>query len=322
MHESSGNAIYVMRLHCTTATALKIADAIFESFADSAAAAFEEAPDRPGSWIVEAHFGLAPDEARVRALVAAAASDEAARALRFGRLAARDWVAHALEGLAPVRVGQFVVHGAHDRGAARAHEIGIEIEAALAFGTGHHGSTHGCLAFLARIAKRRRPRAVLDIGTGTGILAIAAARLFRVPVKAADIDAIAVATARANAARNGVAAFVDTVQADGLKLGAFMARYDLVAANILAAPLRKLAPALAQMLAPGGEIILSGLLPDDVPGIISAYRARNIAFISRLDIDGWATLLMRRPFPARHAPRLQAHPSSALRVAQDASDEF
>lgn len=323
MLEGPHNASFVMRLRCEAATALQIADIIVESFdpADTAAAAFEEMVNGPDlePWIVEAYFGAAPDEGQVRALVAAAAGNKMAQEVRFGRVEACDWVAHSLEGLAPVRIGRFLVHGGHDRGAGCTHEIAIEIEAALAFGTGHHGSTRGCLALIDRIAKRRRPRAVLDVGTGTGVLAIAAARTFHVAVGAGDIDPIAVATAKANAKRNRAAAFVRPVQALGVNHPALAAaRYDLVIANILAASLRKLAPAFAEVSAPGGEIILSGLLPRDVQGVVSAYRTQKIALVGRVDIDGWATLLMRRPFsPLRKRGegrrRLRNPSSSALR---------
>jgi ribosomal protein L11 methyltransferase len=312
MLKGPNNASFVMRLRCEAATALQIADIIVERFdpADTAAAAFEETVNGPdlGPWVVEAYFGAAPDEGQVRALVASAAGNETAQAVRFGRVEACDWVAHSLEGLAPVRVGRFLVHGGHDRGAARAHEIAIEIEAALAFGTGHHGSTRGCLALINRIAKRRRPRAVVDVGTGTGVLAIAVARTFHISVRAGDIDPIAVATAKANAKRNRTAVFVRPVQARGINHRALEsgATYDLVIANILAAPLRKLAPVLAKVLAPGGEIILSGLLPRDVQGVISAYRMQKIALVGRFDVEGWATLLMCRP-------RLRNPSSSALR---------
>ncbi len=129
------------------------------------------------------------------------------------------------------------------------------------------------------------------------MLAIAAALLFRVPVRAGDIDPVAVATASANAQRNRAGPFVRAVQAHGIDHPLLAgARYDLAIANILAGPLRKLAPALARALAPGGEIILSGLLPQDVPGVASAYRAQKIVMNGRIDIEGWATLLMRRPF--------------------------
>jgi ribosomal protein L11 methyltransferase len=205
-----------------------------------------------------------------------------------------DWVAASLAGIAPVRAGRFLLHGEHDRAIAAPNDLAVEIEAALAFGTGHHGTTRGCLIFLDAIAKRRRARKILDVGTGTGVLAIAAAKAFRRPVAAGDIDPVAVATAKVNARRNGVGAFVHIVQARGLDHPALRGDYDLITANILAAPLRRLAPALARALTPGGEIILSGLLGRDVPGILSAYGTQHLRLVARLDIDGWATLLMRR----------------------------
>jgi ribosomal protein L11 methyltransferase len=298
MLEGPNNATFVMRVTCVPESALHIVDAIVESFdpARTAAAAFEL--DGSEAWGVEAYFGAAPDETRLRALIATFAGAPAAQAASFSRIKSGDWVAHSLARLAPVRVGRFLVHGEHDRDSVAAHEIGIEVEAALAFGTGQHGSTRGCLSCLDDVAKRRRPRAILDVGTGTGVLAIAAARMFHVAVKAGDIDATAVATAEANAKRNRVAAFVRPIAACGVGHPALQsgAPYDLVLANILAAPLQKLAPAIRWILAPGGEVILSGLLPRDVPGVVSAYGMQKIRLVRRLELDGWATLLMRRPF--------------------------
>ena len=201
-------AAHVMRLSCDEAAARRIADIIVETFdpATTAAAAFEEAPDTGGCnkvpWIVEAYFGAPPDEANVRALVAIVAGDAAARAATFGRVDERDWVAASLEGLKPVRAGRFIVHGAHRRDAVKANDIAIEIEAALAFGTGHHGSTRGCLHMLDLVARKRRPRAILDLGTGSGVLAIAAAKLFKRKICAGDIDNVCVTAAGANANRN------------------------------------------------------------------------------------------------------------------------
>lgn len=296
------NAAHVMRLACDEATARRIADIIVETFdpAETAAAAFEETPNvndwRQGPWIVEAYFGSPPDEENIRALVAAAAGREAAEAAVFGLVDERDWVAASLEGLKPVRAGRFVVHGSHGRNEVRENDIAIEIEAALAFGTGHHGSTRGCLLMLGRVARRRRPRTILDLGTGSGVLAIAAAKLFKHRIHAGDIDPISVAAASANAKRNCIAAFVRPAQARGAAHNALRdgAPYDLVLANILAKPLRHLAPEVARLTAPRGDIILSGLLARDVPGVIAAYRAQGIVFGLRLDIEGWATLLMRR----------------------------
>lgn len=296
------HAAHVMRLRCGETKARCIADILVETFdpATTAAAAFEEAPDAAGAgmspWAVEVYFGAPPDEAKVRALIAAAAGEALAEAARFGRVAEQDWVASSLAGLKPVRAGRFIVHGAHGRGAVKPGDIAIEIEAALAFGTGHHGSTRGCLLMLDRAARAGRPRAILDLGTGSGVLAIAAAKAFKRGVRAGDIDPASVAAAAANAKRNGVAGFVRPVLAKGvahplLRNGA---PYDLVMANILARPLCGLAPDIARATAPGAAVILSGLIARDVAGVVGAYGAQGFAFARRLDIDGWATLLVRR----------------------------
>ncbi|HEY1735866.1 MAG TPA: 50S ribosomal protein L11 methyltransferase, partial [Methylovirgula sp.] len=205
--------------------------------------------------------------------------------------------------LPSIRAGRILLHGRHDRASIKANDLEIEIEAALAFGSGHHGSTRGCLLMLDRIAKERRLRAILDVGTGTGVLAIAAAKVFRMPVRASDIDPVAVLAARANARQNGVAQFVRPVSAVGLRHSQLDVgrAYDLVFANILAKPLRQLAPAIRRVLAPGGHAILSGLLACDVASVVSAYRTQGLALRRRLDLDGWATLLMSRGRLAKRA---------------------
>jgi ribosomal protein L11 methyltransferase len=288
-------ASHVLRLVCDEARARAIADIVVETFdpAETAAAAFEE-PDGE-AWAVEVYFASAPDAARIRALIATVADEATAARAVFSQIAQRDWVENALAGLKPVRAGRVVVHGAHDRAKAAGNDIGVEIEAALAFGTGHHGTTLGCLLALDRIARRRRPRRILDVGTGTGVLAIASARLFRRAVACGDIDRIAVETARANAKANRAGAYVRPVVAAGVRGPSFTgARYDLIFANILAKPLRLLAPSLAGVAAPGAELVLSGLLARDVAGVLAAYRAQGFALAERRDIDGWATLVLRR----------------------------
>jgi ribosomal protein L11 methyltransferase len=300
-------ASHVLRLACDERRARAIADIFVETFdpTETAAAAFEE-PDGK-TWAVEIYFADPPDESSMRELIAAVSDTETAQAARFEQIAKQDWVQNALAGLKPVRAGRLVVHGSHDRCGLRANDVGVEIEAALAFGTGHHGTTLGCLRMLDSILKRRRPQRILDVGCGTGVLAIAAARLLRQPVACGDIDPVAVETARANARANAAGAFVRPVVAPGLRHPALVGRYDLIFANILAKPLRLLAPSIAAAAGDGAELVLSGLLARDAPGVLSAYRGQGFALARRLDIDGWATLLLRRG-GAQLLPQLEDAP--------------
>ena len=287
-------ASHVLRLTCDERRARAVADIIVETFdpTETAAAAFEE--ENGAYWAVEIYFAEAPDEQSIRDLIAAVSDEETAQHAQFSQIAKQDWVQNALSGLKPVRAGRILVHGAHDRAHKRPNDISVEIEAALAFGTGHHGTTLGCLRALDQILKRRRPRQILDVGTGTGVLAIAAARLLRQAVASGDIDPVAVDTARVNAQRNGAGAFVRPVLAAGLRHPRLIGQYDLIFANILAKPLRLLAPAIAQAASFDAELVLSGLLGRDVPGVLAAYRAQNFFLAQRSDIDGWATLRLSR----------------------------
>ena len=295
------NAAHMLRLVCDEIRARAVADLIVESFepAEAASTAFETEEPWPGggkAWLVEAYFGFEPDEEALRDLVAAAAGPEAAQAVAFGVTEKRDWVANALAGLKPVRAGRFLVHGAHDRARVGASDIGIEIEAGLAFGTGHHGTTRGCLLHLDRVLKRRRPRYVADVGCGAGVLAIAAAKALRRKVWLGDIDPVAVEVANENARLNGVGAHCKSLVSRGVENLAMRegAPYDLVFANILAKPLRLLAPSLAAVTAPGGEAIVSGLLLSDVPGVLAAWRAQGFYLVEQIDLEGWASLLLAR----------------------------
>jgi ribosomal protein L11 methyltransferase len=274
--------------------ARRTVDALTEIFfeGEAAVAAFEQ-PD--GRWDVTAHFADPPDQALVRELVANAAGAEVARTLRFDIVEARDWVKASLDDLVPVPAGRFVVHGAHDRARVPANKLGIEIEAALAFGTGHHGTTRGCLLLLDHILKSHRPTRVLDLGTGTGVLAIAAAKALRKPLLATDIDAPSVAVARENARLNGAGNLVQVVEATGFSAPDFSNRgpFDLVLANILANPLRQLAAPMARHLAPSAFVILSGLLTPQTTGVIAAYRTRGLVPLRHLKIEGWSSLLLR-----------------------------
>ena len=296
------NATHVMRLVSDEATTRSVADIVFETYdpAEVAAASFELQPNMKdwspsAEWAVEAYFGFAPDEDEVRELIACTIGPEAAKLVTFGRVEQKDWIASSLEGLAPVRVGRFLVHGSHDRDKVRSNDIGLEIEAALAFGTGHHGTTRGCLVMFDHVLKRRRPRRIVDVGSGTGVLALAAARALHIGVTAGDIDPVSVVAARSNAVLNGAAPWLFPVTAKGVAHPVMQAGgpYDLVFANILAKPLRQLAPSIAAVAAPGADVILSGLLGSDVPGVLSAYGAQGLRLARRIDIDGWATLLVR-----------------------------
>ncbi len=275
--------------------AKRVVDVLTEAFFDgeAAVAAFEQ-PD--GRWDVTVHFADAPDQDLLRELVTNAASAEIAATLAFDTIEAKDWVKASLEDLVPVPAGRFVVHGAHDREHVPANKLSIEIEAALAFGTGHHGTTRGCLLLLDHVLKTYQPRRVLDLGTGTGVLGIAAAKALKIGVLASDIDAPSVAVARENARLNEAGNLVQVIRATGFSAPECSQRgpFDLVLANILANPLRQLATPMARHLVPGALVILSGLLTHQAASVIAAYRARGLVPLRHLRIEGWSSLLLRR----------------------------
>jgi ribosomal protein L11 methyltransferase len=276
------------------AAAKKIVDLLTESFFEgqAAIAAFER-PD--GVWDVTVHFAEEPDQASIRELVGIAAGDGVAQSIVFDTVEAKDWVKATLENLVPVPAGRFTVHGQHDRARVPTNRLGIEIEAALAFGTGHHGTTRGCLLLLDHVLKAWYPRRVLDLGTGTGVLAIAAAKALHRAVLASDIDAASVRVARDNARLNQAGDLVQVIRATGFSAPQFAGRgpFDLVLANILANPLRQLAGPMARHLAPSALVILSGLLTPQAAGVIATYRARGLVPLRHIRIDGWSSLLLR-----------------------------
>jgi len=210
-------------------------------------------------------------------------------------LADADWLAMSLSGLPPVRAGRFFVYGAHDQGRIPANAVALRIEAGAAFGTGHHGTTVGCLLAWNDLIKARRFDKVLDIGAGTGVLAIAAARTGARLARGTDIDAPSVRIARENAELNGARA--EFVHASGLghQRVRSAAPYDLVFANILAPPLVALAQDIRGALRPGGVAILSGLLRTQERRVLAAYRSRGFRLLRRIHRDAWATLVLERP---------------------------
>ena len=309
---TTSDASYCALVSTSEATARHILEALSESF-DATTTVVAAAEDRHGRWTVSLHFREAPNETAVRALVALAAGPATANALVFKTIAATDWVKASLQGLTPVEAGRFIVHGAHDRARVRPNRIGIEIEAALAFGTGHHGTTRGCLIALDRLAKRRRRRRgsharILDLGTGSGVLAIAAARALRRPVLASDNDMRAVRAARANARLNRTGALVEVIRADGFKARRFRARapFDLVFANILLAPLKRMATPMAPLVGSHGRVILSGLLAAQANAALAAYRGHGLVLEHRFALEGWVTLVLRAPARAPRCKRAMA----------------
>lgn len=242
-------------------------------------------------------------EAALHAVAAALAGTDWCARLAVAELGDHDWVAKSLEGLAPVFAARIVVHGRHDRAQVPATALGLEIEAAQAFGSGHHGSTVGCLLAIQREIRAAKPRRPLDLGTGTGVLAIALAKLTHRPVLATDIDPIATKTAAENAALNAVHPLVTCLTANGphhrtLKQNA---PFDFVVANILARPLAHMANGIDKLCAPRATLILSGLRPLDKSRILSAYGRYGFRLGRADKVDEWLTLTLNRS--ARHSRR-------------------
>jgi ribosomal protein L11 methyltransferase len=253
-----------------------------------------EANETGSLWRVEAYFGSRDEAEQARAGVGSVFGP-AACATSIEEVRDTDWVTRSLEGLRPVQAGRFFIHGSHDRALRPVGAVAIEIDAATAFGTGHHGSTRGCLHALDALLRTHAPERVLDVGSGSGILAIAAARALKRKVIASDIDVEAVRITAANAKLNEATVTAVTATGTNHRVIRECAPFDLIMANILARPLVQLAPALARITANRGRVILSGLLAEQAPWIASAYRVLGFRREKTFDDSGWVTLVMRRP---------------------------
>jgi ribosomal protein L11 methyltransferase len=248
---------------------------------------FEE---KPGKFRIEIYVPTKQDAASVEAIVGAAAPE---LHLKQKKVKAADWVAMSLEGLPAVRAGRFVVAGAHALRNEQGGRTKIWIEASEAFGTGHHGTTWGCLIGLEGVLRKRRIERALDVGAGSGVLAIAAAKC-GAEALAIEIDHRAAAIARINARQNRIAGRVRVIAGDGARYIAGK-QFDLVFANILMRPLIKLAPKLVRAVAPGGTLILSGLLQAQAPLVREAYANRGMILERQIPKEAWMTLVWKKP---------------------------
>ena len=284
-------------------TTFKVSLTASKAEAEAIAALFTEVLDPPpavsisergGLRLVEAYFAEQPDLGALAALTGSSIAE------RFDvqEIGEENWVAVVQRGLHPVAAGRFLIHGSHDRSAGAGRHYAIEIDAGRAFGTAHHGTTRGCLLAIDRIAKRSDWQRVLDLGTGSGVLAIAAAKASTARVLASDIDPVAVAVARENIRQNGALRTIRTIVSAGVDRGDIRrcAPFDLIVANILAAPLIKLAPRIVKLVAPGGHIVLSGLLDAQAREVSATYLRLGLALETRLSLEGWTTLILRCAF--------------------------
>lgn len=261
---------------------------------DTPIALFEN--EEAGHWAVDL-FAEGDDVKWLQSAIHdALGSDAFAAPLNVEVLDEVDWVTASLEGLQAIRAGRFVVHGLHAKDAVGPTDIGIRVEASRAFGTGHHGTTLGCLELIEWACSRQRFVNMLDVGTGTGVLAMAATHLTKAPVLATDIDPISVTVTRENAALNQLSPWITAAYADGLK-GAPQnsAPYDLIMANILAGPLIALATSMTNVLAANGAIILSGLMHHQERAVLARYRACGLVLTRRIHHGEWSALLLSRP---------------------------
>lgn len=277
-------------------TAARVLDAISLLYdEDEFAVATTEIDEKKGIWEASVYMEAEREGDVLPALKDLFTNEFPSLSLEREVLPDIDWIAKSLEGLKPVRAGRFLVHGAHDRDKVRINDIALEIEAGQAFGTGHHGTTAGCLEMIERVMRLGGVRRVLDLGTGSGVLAIGARKLAPVEVLATDIDPVAVAVARDNARNNGIVDGIAFATAPGFHSTAFRDHgpFDLIIANILARPLMKMAPQLIDNLASGGSVILSGILAEQRWKVLAAYNGVGMRHEKTLWRNGWVTIHLR-----------------------------
>ena len=278
------------------AVAQALADAIDEHFAiEALAVCVNETDEAKSLWNTVGYFETQEAAEQARDILHIANAE-------IAPVPDVDWVRRSLEGLPPVVAGRFFLHGSHDSAIRRSGGHSFLIDAGTAFGTGHHGTTTGCLRALDKILKYERPRRVLDLGCGTGVLALAAARSTALRVLATDIDPEAVRVTKLNAAQNGLGPKVRALTAAGLHHAAIRHHgpYDLIFANILAKPLASLAHGLSRLLQPGGKIILSGLTHDQLRWIAACYRQRGLVPVQTIRIENWIAFVVTRPHQTKN----------------------
>jgi ribosomal protein L11 methyltransferase len=277
-----------------------------------ATSSFQDAP--AGHWQVDAYYADEPSPATVLARIGDVLTPGTAPIIED--VPDENWVAVSQAALPPVEAGRFLVHGSHDRARVGRRRFGIEVDAGEAFGTAHHATTQGCLEAIDRLARRRRFTSILDLGCGSGVLAIAAARVWPAArIMASDIDPVSVAVARTNAALNGVSSSVGFVTAAGLAHGAIASKrpFDLVVANILAGPLIRLAPEVARAIRPGGFVVLSGLLGEQMREVAAVYAMAGFQLSEKRLRHNWATLVMVRSARSKGARRANGRHQGAGR---------
>ncbi|WP_207476914.1 50S ribosomal protein L11 methyltransferase [Arenibaculum pallidiluteum] len=273
------------------------ADALADAVVALSTFEIQEGPE--GAWLVEGTAQGEPDRAALVARVAvlAEALGLPEPALDIEPLPALDWLTRSYQSFPPIKAGRFFVYGSHWEGGVPASSLGLLVDAATAFGSGEHATTRGCLLALDRLAKSRRPRRLLDMGCGSGILAMAMARIWHRPVVAVDIDEESVRVTRLNAQRNEVGALIEAQAGNGYgaPLVARRGPYDVIAANILARPLARMAPELKRHLAPGGVAVLSGLLNRQRNWVLAAHRRQGLRLVREYRLGDWTTLVLQAP---------------------------